>query len=210
MASQVFQDHVPTEILAAVLRAVLQSYKDASATCYEAMRPRQAKDASGPFRRNKIESEFVGIGERFKHLISVADKLYKRGTGNYIELSCGLVKMTQSCVLNATDLPREADYRDTLAEDSQLAFEFIPKGTPGKHLYGILLHGVDGMSKQRSGCRFAEVRFPLRGFEGYTEDRIDLFALFPSIVAEYNDQIGATDEEPTKLPLRLIPKIGEA
>ena len=203
-------DQVPTEVLAAVLRAILQSYKDASSACYETMRPRQAKDASGPFRRNKIESELVGVGERFQHVIAVEDNLYKHGTGNYIELTCGVVKMTESCVANPKDFPRDANYRDTLAESTQLLLEFVPKEAPGKYLYAILLHGVDGTAKRRSGCRFAQVRFPLSRFVGYTEDRIDLFVLFPSIVAEFSDKIAVMDEQPTMLPLRVIPKTGEA
>jgi hypothetical protein len=210
MASQVFLDHVPAGVLAAMLRAVLQSYKDASSACYETMRPRQAKDASGPFRRNKIESELVGVGERFQQVISVEDNLYKRGTGNYVELTCGVVKMTESCVPSPKDFPRDADYRETLAESTQLVLGFVPAETPGKYLYAILLHGVDGTAKQRSGCRFAQVRFPLKGFASYTEDRVDLFAMFPSIVAEYSDQSATADEVHTMLPLRVIPKIGEA
>lgn len=208
--SDLFRQEVPREVLAAILRAILQSYRDASSYCYAAMRPHQAKEASGPVRRNKIESEFIGIGERYKRLISVADRWYKRNTGNFVELTSGIVKMTQSCVLTPSDLPREADYRDTLATDSQLSFEFVPKQAPGKYLYAIVLHGVDADSKQRSGCRFAQVRFPLPEFTRYTADIVDLFAMFPMIVAEYTSPTDVDAEEPTAVPLRVIPKIGEA
>jgi hypothetical protein len=207
--SELFLSEVPGEVLAALLRTLLQSYQDASSACYDVMRPPQAKEASGPFRRNKIESELMGVGERFSGNLSVESKHYKRHTGSYVELTCGLVKMTQSCVLAPSDLPREADYRETLATHPQLLLEFMPREPEGKFLYAILLHGVDDTVRQRAGCRFAEVRFPLRGFTGYTEERVDLFAMFPEIVAEYTGQTAA-EEDAALLPIRVVPKTGEA
>jgi hypothetical protein len=206
-----FLGQVPAEILAAALRAILQSYRDASSACYEVMRPAQAKEASGPFRRNKIDSEFLGIGDRFKRQLKAETNPYnQRHTGSYVELTCGLIKMTASCVLTPSDLPREADYRETLATNPQMVLgDFLPEQPVGEFLYAILLHGVDDSVKQRAGCRFAQIRFPLPGFKGYTEDRIDLFATFPAIVAEYSE-VQTPSDDLTKLPLRLIPKTGEA
>jgi hypothetical protein len=200
-----FNQHVPEKVQKALLQRILQCYRDASQHCYKHFRPAQAKDVSGHYRRGRIEDEFVGIAERFrKDGVIVAEVPYKRNTGHHVELRSGLATITQSCVLFKHDIPRDADFRETLASTGQREMfgdgeEEQPKD--GVTLYAVLLHGVAPGIKQRERCAFACIRFPDRNFKGYLGRTINLFEKFPQHVQEfYADNTEQKAAEPTVLP----------
>jgi hypothetical protein len=135
-----------------------------------------------------IETEWQNIAERYKGRIAAAVNSYKRNTGSYVELKSGHVTLTESRVLNSSDLPREADFRDTLAGTGQLGLFDGSGDDERKHeasLYAILLHGVSRHAEKRRECAFACVRFPNKDCSGYLGGRVDLFAMFPEVVQEF-------------------------
>jgi hypothetical protein len=194
-----FNLNVPEKIQKALLQRILQCYRDASQHCYKHFRPAQAKDVSGHYRRGRIEDEMIGVAERFrKDGVTFNEVPYKRNTGHHVELRSGMVTFTESCVLFKDDLPREADFRETLASTGQR--EMFAEGKdeevePGTTLYAVLLHGV-GTGSKRERCAFASIRFPAKNFRGYLGGTVDLFNKFPEFVQEfYADSAEQQDTE---------------
>jgi len=197
-----FLRDVPHKLLAALLRATLVHYIQSSEYCFTNLRPAQAKDLSGHHRRASIEDEWLGIADRFKPDVTAEELPYKRNTGSYVELTIGRVKMTQSCVLTKDHLPREADFRETLASTGQLGlFEgYGDVDRPETYcLYALLIHGVDTSVAKRKRCSFAYVRFPYGDCKSYIGGSIDIFAMFPEIVEEFYPK--PVEEKDLALPL---------
>jgi hypothetical protein len=208
-----FLQAVPREMLAAFLRATLQCYRDASSYCYEKYPREQAKDLSGYMRRAEIEKELIGIAERFKQYASAKTLHFDHYTGYYVEVTTGQVKLTQSSVTNRSELPRQATFRETLAGRSQYLL-FGDSADSAKRipefLYALLLHGVaEKPNSKRERCGFACIRFPDNECKRYVGDTIDLFKMFPEIVAEFYDDVEETNEE-FNLPIRHPEKVEEA
>jgi hypothetical protein len=201
-----FNQHVPEKVQRALLQRILQCYRDASQHCYKHFRSAQAKDLSGHYRRGRIEDEMFGIADRFrKDGVTVEEVPYRRNTGCHVELRSGLVTVTQSCVLFKDDMPREANFRETLASTGQREMfgdgeEEQPKAETT--LYAVLLHGVAPGGKQRETCAFACIRFPDGKFNGYLGGTVNLFEKFPQYVRDFyadnNSEQKAT--EPKVLP----------
>src|ERR1700736_2004994 len=109
-----FDEQVPQRVQRSLLKSTLENYKESSRYCYRNFAVPQAKDLSGVYRRAKIEDEFSGIGALFP-FIEVLPQAYQNNTGFYNELTCGLVKLTQSCITDQDEVPRLALFRSTLA-----------------------------------------------------------------------------------------------
>ena len=185
-----FDQHVPSRLQKALLRSIFNNYRAASEHCYNNFQQPQAKDLSGSYRRAKIEDEWAGIEAIFKD-IKVRVRPYENNTGSYNEITCGPVKITQSCTLSPNIVPRYAFFRQTLASNGQLNFfveeqEEQPK--EASYLYAILTHGVDVESPKRSMPWFARIQFPNEDCSEYVDDGIDLFKRFDDVVTEYLPQ----------------------
>jgi hypothetical protein len=193
-----FDDAVPLRLQRALLKSVFENYKEASRHCYRTFQPAQAKDLSGSYRRAKIEDEWSGIAALFPD-VQVTICPYENLTGSYNELTCGQVKITQSCITSPDVVPRYAVFRKTLAENGQLdLFEYNDVDSERTFLYGILTHGVDSKSARRSRPAFARVQFPNQDCTEYVDDGIDLFKRFPEIVSEYIAQPTMTEVRPQR------------
>jgi hypothetical protein len=203
-----FDRNVPNEIQKSVLRLILEEYASSSRYCFRHFSAPQAKDLSGVFRRAKIEENLSGVAERFKEHVSAAVEYYDGKTGSYNELTCGQVKITQSCVIDRDELPRQAKFRMTLAENGQLSLfanhdETAPKPN---FLYAILTHGVDVNSPKRSWPAFVKIQFPNSDCTQYVDEGINLLTRFPEVAAEYLPNF-ATKRQPSR---RKQKKLGEA
>jgi hypothetical protein len=183
---------VPYRVQKAFLKCIFENCKESSRFCYRHFAPPQAKDLSGSYRRAKIEDDFPGIAALFSKQVSVKPQMYEHNTGYYGEVTCGLVKMTQSCISDPDEVPRLAKFRSTLAQNGQLSLfssdeEADTNGEISKprYLYCILSYGIDPNSPKRSWPAFVRVQFPDEKCAKYLDDGIDLFARFPEIVSEY-------------------------
>jgi hypothetical protein len=132
---------------------------------------------------------------------------YKHGTGSYVELTCGRVKLTQCSVQHYGQFPRDAEFREALAKSSHQyglfvkSGEELPEEADGKYVYAIVIHGVHPGAKKRELCSFAWARFPRRDCKSYYKDKIDLFEMFPKMVAEFKPV-----QEQQETTVRITPK----
>jgi hypothetical protein len=181
----VFDHDVPNRLQYSLTKSVLENYRQSSRFVFRNFAPPQAKDLSGVFRRAKIEEEMAGIAGLFR-AVMISIQLYENNTGFYNELTCGVVKLTQSCISNPDIVPRYAKFRRTLAQNGQYPL-FVPDGeqNDAEYLYAILTHGVDSNSEKRSWPAFIKIQFPNETCSKYVDEGIDLLARFPQLKAEY-------------------------
>jgi hypothetical protein len=186
---ELFDQSVPIKVQRSLTQAILESCKQSSRYCWRNFADPQAKDLSGFHRRAKIQDEFPGIAALHKNL-GVRDSIeqYENNTGFYHELTCGIVKLTESCVADDI-IPRSAKFRSTLARDSQASLWPEADGKAAEEqpdfLYAILTYAIDVLAPKRSWPAFMKIRFPNEKFTDYIGEGIDLFKRFPDLVAEY-------------------------
>jgi hypothetical protein len=191
--AEMFDSFIPSSIQRALLKSVFVNCELASAHCYTEFHPTQAKAVSGHYRRGKIEDDLAGIGGRFreemKGKMDVSIRTFKRRTGHYNEVTCGNVKLTQSCIANADVVPRSALFRKTLAKNGQYHLFNqalnVEIDAADSYLYAILTYAIDVLSENRKFPAFVRVQFPNADCTAYIDKGIDLFGRFPEVVAEY-------------------------
>jgi len=183
--AKVFDANVPARLQYALTKSVLENYKEASRFCFRHFAAPQAKDLSGFFRRAKIEDEMPGIAALFRDITDDIQR-YENNTGFYHEITCGVVKLTQSCISDPNAVPRYAKFRATLAHNGQLPL-FASTGNPTdtKYAYAILTHGVDLNSDKRSWPAFVKIQFPNETCTEYLDEGIDLLGRFADLKAQY-------------------------
>ena len=188
--SDLFDQNVPIKLQKALLRLVFAGCKTASDHCYGTFRSNVvAKDVSGVYRRGVIEDQWEGIPALFPKQVSVDPRWYKHYTGSYYELTCGVVKLTQSCVLFRGDIPRQAEFRATLATNGQgELFEPQPDedaNTEPHHLYAILTYGIDAKAEKRGQPWFIKIEIPNAECTASVDEGIDLIKRYPDIAQLY-------------------------
>ncbi len=183
--ASVFDSAVPRRLQYSLTKSVLENYRQSSRYCFRYLAPAQARDLNGHFCRAKIEDEMVGIAALFP-MVRVTIKSYENNTGSYNEITSGIVKLTQSRILNPNDVPRHAGFRATLAANGQYSL-FAPESgsASAQYLYAILTHVIDVNSERRSWPAFIRIQFPNATCTEYVDDGIDLLARFPDLRAEY-------------------------
>jgi hypothetical protein len=185
---EIFDSCISPRIQKSLLRSIFQNYADSSEYCWRNFSAAQAKDLSGSYRRATIEEEWAGISTLFPEA-KVSVRKYKNKTGSFNELTCGVVKVTQSCVSDPTVIPRFAVFRNTMAKNGQyLLFDDAGQNSSvgtASYLYSLLIHGVDTLSRRRSVPAFARIQFPNHNCTKYLDDGIDLFKRFPEIAEQY-------------------------
>jgi hypothetical protein len=101
----------------------------------------------------------------------------------HTELKAGQVIMTASAVESASELVREAVFRKSLAQDSQLEMFLEPEPPPADAmLYAILLHGPLGAGLLPAPA-FIHVGFPGADCDSYV-DKFNLLDYFPLLESE--------------------------
>jgi hypothetical protein len=186
--STIFDNNVSVRLQKKLLTLIFESCKTASEHCFGSFSSRQvAKDVSGVYRRGRIEDQWEGIPALFKGEVTVEPQYYKNGTGSYCELTCGLVKLTQSCVIERGDVPREAEFRSTLATNGQgeLFEEVIEENEKPKFLYSILTYGIDSKANNRETPAFIKIEFPNSKCTAPVDEGINLVKRYPEISMKY-------------------------
>lgn len=132
----------------------------------------------------------------------------KTETHQHVEVTFGRVVLTQHLVREEDKLPRFAFYRDSLARETQMTFEFLegPRPTTDEvptegRLYAQLLHGLP---HRATGIpAFARVVFPIAGTDRI-EDSIDLTRQLTSLF--YKSQRVEHIGDELELELKPVPK----
>ena len=164
---------------------VFECTKDASAHCFGSFASRHiAKDVSGHYRRGLIEDKWAGL-QPLHRGISVKPQWYNHSTGSYCELTSGLVKITQSCVLNPGDIPRHAEFRSTLATTGQGELFGNDEQQQAQFLYAILTYGIDCNAKDREQVAFVKIEFPNDRCTKPLDRGINLVSRYPDIAMQY-------------------------
>lgn len=173
---QFFTTHVPPGFLKALFDLLNREYPKARRECEHLPDP-QARYLRPHVRRANIEAGLLDIAGRFpgveaKAVPNAADECH-------VEVTIGCIRMTVSHADQPNRLIREAKFRRTLAEDSQLRLAF-EQASPSQWLYALLLHG--GSSDSHTPA-FADIVFPIEspdieGGIGYASDRIHLVKMF--------------------------------
>jgi len=181
---------------------IYDACRNASEHCYGRFSSKGvAKDVSGHYRRGLIEDQWIGMKGLFPEL-AIAPVSYKRNTGTYHEITSGLVKITESCTYHPDELPREAEFRMTLATSGQraLAFDDEPEDESAqpRFMYAVLTYGI-ASSDKRSRPWFVRVQFLNDFCTEYVDRGIDLISKFPDVVSIYTqsaDVSGDVKERP--------------
>jgi hypothetical protein len=183
--ASVFDSQVPTRLQRSLTQAVLEHYKGSSRSCFSKYAEAQARDLVGHCRRAKIEEELLGIVTLFPD-VTISTHTYENNTGHYNEITCGCVRITQSHISQPSDVPRQAKFRATLAQNGQQElFTTTTNLSDSGYLYAILTHGVDENSERRSWPAFIKIQFPDQNCSRYLDEGIDLSARFPELRDAY-------------------------
>lgn len=140
----------------------------------------------------------------------VAVSVEPNANGNcfHTELKVGRVVMTISAVETPSEIVREAIFRKSLAEVSQL--EMFKERTPPPDdalLYAIVLHGPLG-GGLLSSPSFLHVGFPARECDHYA-DRFDLLDQFPVLQSEITTQPATEIQKKPRLRRKDVEKAAE-
>lgn len=145
------RDQIVTNLGADVLRDLALLVGRAYPRAFAAVRDRYdetvAKDHYPHERRAMIEDQFAALPAQHPKL-RATPSTNKKESSRYYRLSRDRTVLTQSKTDGPLCLPRDADFRRTLAKAPQLAFEWF---RPDQHadaedpdaVYGVLVHGPD-------------------------------------------------------------------
>lgn len=145
--SQILEDF-PSPVLMDLVTIVGRAYPRAAANANDRFSREVAHDYYPAERRAIIENSLPYL--RFKHAgTSVVPRSNKRGTSYFQQISRNRSILTVSKTLTPGDLPRDADFRRTLARNPQMVLELygdlLPEMAPHPEAdayYGIVAHGA--------------------------------------------------------------------
>jgi hypothetical protein len=196
----------PTPVLADLTMIVGRAYPRAAANANDRFTREVAHDYYPSERRAIIENSLPLL--RYKHPgTSVVPRSNKRGTSYFQQISRNRSILTVSKTLNPGDLPRDADFRQTLARDPQLVLETFadqfPEFAPNPEAdayYGIVTHGSDDNDPAKLG--YIEILIP-DSTGKHVLGRIDLIPLWNAGEAR---SFEVEEIAPVEPRLRVVPR----
>jgi len=204
---QIFLNDVPEAVLLDTARCVIRTYADALKHCRDNFPGPEAHDLYPIERRAMLERNWRGRLSRYSN-IEVSVQPNASGNCFHTEVKAGRVVMTVSAVEAPGDIVREAVFRKSLAQESQLEMFMEPEPPPDDSmLYALLLHGPLGGGLLASPA-FIHIAFPGRDCDKYI-DRFNLLDYYPLLHAEMTKQ-PAAEIERKKPVLRRIRKDKQA
>lgn len=194
----IFDEHVPKDFQEQTLRLLFAVYREAHEQCYSIASAPQARDLLPYLRRARIESDWASLAQRHAGLSATTCTNAAKNC-HHVEIVAGEVVLTESKTDGPSDLPAEAEFRDTIVQTCQQnLFEPEP---PGDKLYAILIHGTD----DGQHLSFARMAFPTRDLLTY-RGSVDLFARFPYVVASQRPAVEEVAEAALGLRLKETTK----
>lgn len=144
--ASVFDSSVNDQVQQAILRLVLNAYRQTSEDVEQQFAPHERTDAEPVIRRANIESGFSKLGQQFPAQVRVMDGTTTKGC-HFRYLVCGDVVLTQSYVEDGRRVPRKAEFRNAFAGDPNQGMLFpeaeaerIQRLDDNQRLYAILTH----------------------------------------------------------------------
>lgn len=208
-----FLQHVPREFLRNVLVSVCDCYAAAQERCEADFDDSEAENVRPFYRRGLIEQSLRDVA---KQTDGVTATVVRGAVGENGQLSwwhhtlvsCGPVTFTQNAVGAPTELVRPSLFRQEYAttnrqlrlfpEEADLGAAEMEAALKDMKLYGILLHG---QSPEPNLPGFVVVRFPNHEYDAYLPGSIDLFRVFPEVVASRGKMLaGGTQVEQVAEP----------
>jgi hypothetical protein len=178
-----FLSQVPGEVLDDAARCILRAWKAAADHCTASYPWQEARDLFPYERRAKIDS---GLKTRLARHEGVTVRSRLNGAENcwHAEVRLPRVAMTVSAVSRPSEMPRGADFRESLAQKAQVHLWERPE-PPSEDtiLYAVISHGPTGGSKLRRAPSFIHVGFPDADCEEYV-DRFNLVDYLPAQTVE--------------------------
>lgn len=155
------------------------------------------------FRRARFEQEMRGIARQ--HGLTGISQLNRRRTSFHTRVTANDMVLTASAVATPRTIVRHAEFRETLARDSQMTLWNDP-GPEGSAYYSLYIHGPlvtpQGHSLPKLG--FAHLVFPNRFLTSYI-GRIDLLESYAPNRAPVNIPV----EEIQKATITLLQQLRE-
>jgi hypothetical protein len=174
--AETFRRHFTDSMLRLILKKVKASYRFSSEhfVGYRFA----SKETRGNHRRGVIEDLFQDFGA-FEPSVTVTNTPYtRRNSGEYTALRCGPVVLTFSKTENENQLPRAAQFRQTLARGSEFLFDdeaLLNQTTPSLH--AILYHSPSNGDVRGRVPKFVNIGFPDQSYSHYVVT-IPLLGLF--------------------------------
>ncbi|MBF8267364.1 MAG: hypothetical protein HW388_872 [Dehalococcoidia bacterium] len=176
--TKIFSEDVPYEVALRIPRIIQQATEEAFRKDAELL-PGVRRDMFPLYRRAYVETGVHHLSSRFA--VSTQEKPNKAGNYSHVELVAGRVVIVPAAVESQDDKPRQAAYRDSLAENPQMAlpgFEQLSDGI-GDALLAVVLYGPSSYyprSRDEARPGFVVVRFPYADWSNFAPGRIDLLS----------------------------------
>jgi len=191
-------EHLPAAFFERLLRAVFAAHKVAAEECSATFDHPEAENILGFYRRAKLEGFMRDVARMERVHAEVVRS--KKSSWNHTELRSGPIVLTASSVQTPCDLVEEADFRTTLARDSQgyLWPEPGDEPEPDAQLYVLLLHSKSRWTNRDDQTRFghlpgsAYLAYPAPDLSSYVHE-INLFKKFPRVIESLLPQEWGTE-----------------
>ncbi len=179
LAEDFYRSEVPPEVSEKIGRIIIETYGIAHDVAEERWGEGEMHDALAGFRRAEIETALTALRGIFPGQVTVELLPNVIRNANHREVYCGGVAITQSKVESKEGPIREARFRETLAQRSQLSFDLLgdePQPLPDARLWACFVH----MPSDRLDIpAFVRVAFPLP--DGSWEHSVNLDDLVPDL-----------------------------
>ncbi|MBI5284327.1 MAG: hypothetical protein HY874_04455 [Chloroflexi bacterium] len=146
-----------------------------------ALPPFAARDLFPYDRRSLVETGLLTAARKYGDLGIGADEVKNKTlNASHVEIYAQEVVLIAAAVEGRAQLPREAEFRNSLLEDPQIAFpdpEMSSAKPTSNVLVGVILYGPSShypRAKTEARPGFVEVRFPVAGWARWAEGSIDL------------------------------------
>jgi hypothetical protein len=196
---ELFKANFSPRVVLDVGIAVEAAYRDAAQEVFDNFPGEEAHDLYPILRRSMVERNIRTKLTRHKELTLLTEQ---NAAANcfHTRIQAGSVILTISAVERPSEPPRAAEFRTTLAEESQLdLFSKAQQPDPesGDFLYAILLHGPLGAGILRAPA-FLHVGFPDNAANSYVE-RINLLDHYPVLSSSVKFEIPNVERRRPKL-----------
>jgi hypothetical protein len=179
LAEDLYRAEVPEEVTEQIGRIIIENYGIAADIAEERWGREEMHDALASFRRAEIETALRALRGVFPGIVAVEPSPNATANAFHREVYVGRVTLTQSKVEARRGPIREARFRETLAQRSQISLNLLgddPNPVRDARLWSCFVH----MPSDRADVpAFVRLAFPLP--DGSWEHDVDLYALAPRL-----------------------------